>query len=85
MGFINLMRVPLRECAALVRKCGKRDVILCYYGQSEEKLICEDMYWIEKYLGEIRYLGIWEPEPTEINEKMMKLERPPEPVKPKPA
>lgn len=85
MGFISLARVPLRECAHLVRKCGKRDVIVCYYGQTDENLICEDMYWIEKNLGEVRYLGIYEPEKIEIESKLMKLERPPEPVKPKPA
>lgn len=59
MGFINLAKIPLRECGPLVRKCGKRDIILCYYGQSDEKLVSDDMYWIEKNLGEIRYLGIW--------------------------
>jgi hypothetical protein len=36
-------------------------------------------------LGEIRYLGIWDPEETEIKEKMMELKKPPEPVKTKPA
>jgi hypothetical protein len=35
MGFINLGKNPLRECASLVKKCGKRDVILCYYGQHD--------------------------------------------------
>lgn len=43
------------------------------------------MYWIEKYLGQLRYLGIYEPEEIEIKDKLLKLERPPEPVKAKPA
>ena len=41
------------------------------------------MYWIEKNLGEIRYMGIWSPEEKEIKEDMMKLERPPVEEKPK--
>jgi len=43
------------------------------------------LYWIEKNLGEIRYLGMWNDEVNQINEKLMKLERPPQPIKPKPA
>jgi hypothetical protein len=39
MGFINLNKNTLRSCANLVKKSGKRDIILCYYGQHEEYLI----------------------------------------------
>lgn len=33
MGFVNLDANPLRESENYVKKCGKRDVILCYYGK----------------------------------------------------
>lgn len=62
MGFINLEKKGLRSCESYVRKCGKRDIILAYYSRQDDHLISEDLYWIEKHLGDIRYLGIWHPE-----------------------
>jgi hypothetical protein len=48
-----------------IRKIPNKDLILCFYYQEEEKLVSEDLYWIEKNIGNIRYLAINEPE--EIN------------------
>lgn len=68
MGFVNLELHPLRKCLPYIRKCEKRDIILNYYSQESEHLVSEDLYWIEKHVGEIRYLGIWEQEEKNINE-----------------
>jgi hypothetical protein len=57
---------PLRESLPKIRKIPNRNLILCFYHQEEEKLVSEDLYWIEKNVGSIRYLAINEPE--EINE-----------------
>lgn len=35
LGFINLNITPLRDCALIARKCGKRDIIICQYGQTD--------------------------------------------------
>ena len=68
MGFVNLELHSLRKCLPYIRKCEKRDIILNYYSQESEYLVSEDLYWIEKHVGEIRYLGIWEQEEKNINE-----------------
>lgn len=33
MGFVNLRNLPLQKSAPLVKKCGKRDIIICNYGK----------------------------------------------------
>ena len=83
MGFINLSINKLEECCQIVKNCGKRDIIICGYQPGESKMVSQEMYWIEKNLGEIRYLGIWNPEQKEIKEELMHLERPPVEEKPK--
>ena len=62
LGFINLRKNKLKECQNIVKNCGKRDIILCCYETEENSLISQEMYWIEKNLGDIRYMGIWSPE-----------------------
>ena len=64
MTFINLYNTKLRDCLPLIKKSNKKDVVLCYYAQQEERLISEDVYWIEKNIGDIRYLSIWNVEST---------------------
>lgn len=76
MGFFNLRDKKLKSCLQYVQKCDKRDIIICNYACDSEKMVSQDLYWIEKNLGEIRYLGIWNPEPKEIKQKNMKLEKP---------
>ena len=51
LGFINLRINKLRDCCNLVKNCKRRDIILCYYEQTSEKLVSDDLYWIEKNLG----------------------------------
>ena len=59
MGFINLHRNPLRGTLPLIRQIKKRDIILCYYHPQEENMVSEDIYWIEKNVGNVRYLGVF--------------------------
>jgi hypothetical protein len=73
LGFVNLDIIKLRDCAETVKKLKKKDVILCYYSQVEEKLVSDDLYWIEKNLGDIRYLSITIPEIKEINDEKLVL------------
>ena len=77
MGFINIRTTELADCEKLVKGCGRRDVILCCYRNGEDSIVSKELYWIEKHLGEIRYLGIWNPEDRQIKEEVMALERPP--------
>lgn len=77
--FINLRINSLKgESQHIIKKNRKRDVVLCYYNSAYDstKLISEDLYWIEKHLGAIRYLGIWEEENHSSQAELMKLERP---------
>lgn len=37
MGFVNLRNVNLANSAEAIRKCGKRDVIVCNYGHHHGK------------------------------------------------
>lgn len=76
MGFVNLREKNLKSCLPLVKSCDRRDIIICNYTQDTEKLTSEDLYWIEKNLGEIRYLGIWVPEKKDCKERKMKLKKP---------
>ena len=62
MAFINLNKMRLRDCLDLKNKCKKRDIIICHHGHEKKRLASEDLYWIEKNIGDIRYLGIWMPE-----------------------
>ena len=84
MGFISLNKTRLRECLDYVSKCKKRDIIICHHGHEKKRLASEDLYWIEKNIGNIRYLAIWNPEDKVAAEEKLVLERPPEPEKPKP-
>lgn len=56
---------------------------MCFYYQEEEKLVSEDLYWIEKNIGNIKYLAINEPEEISESEEKIQLERPKAPEKPK--
>lgn len=85
MGFISLNKMRLRDCLDYKNSCKKRDIIICHHGHEKKRLISEDLYWIEKNIGDIRYLGIWNPENKEIVEEKMILERPVVEEKPKPA
>jgi len=58
LALINLHMTPLRESLSMIRKIQNKDLILCYYHQEEEKLVSEDLFWIEKNIGTIRYLGV---------------------------
>ncbi len=73
MALINLHMTPLRESLQQIRKISNRNLILCYYNQEEEKLVSEDLYWIEKNIGTIRYLAINEPEELAANEEKIAL------------
>ena len=75
MGYINLSTNKLRETASCVKSCGKKNIILNYFDEEDERLISQDLYWIEKNLGEIRYVGIASPEEKTITEEKYKLER----------
>ena len=66
MGFINLNRKRLRDCLDDIKKMNKRDIIICHHGHERKRLASEDLFWIEKYIGNIRYLGIWNPENKDI-------------------
>ncbi len=58
LALINLHMTPLKESLSMIRKIQNKDLILCYYHQEEEKLVSEDLFWIEKNIGTIRYLGV---------------------------
>lgn len=58
-GFFNLQKYSIKEVADLIRKGNYRDVILCNYRQASEDMISKDFYWIERHIGNIRYLSIW--------------------------
>lgn len=76
MGYINLSTNKLRNTGKIVKDCGKQNIILNYFEEEDERLISEDLYWIEKNLGEIRYVGIAVPEEKAINEEKYMLEKP---------
>jgi hypothetical protein len=64
---------PLRENLQQIKKISNKNVVLCYYHQEEEKLVSEDLYWIEKNIGTIRYLAINEPEELNAHEEKIAL------------
>ena len=57
----------------MIRKIQNKDLILCYYRQAEEKLVSEDLYWIEKNIGNIRYLAINQPEDINVHDEKIEL------------
>ena len=75
MGYINLSTNKLRDTAKIVKCCGKQNIILNYFEEEDERLISEDLYWIEKNLGEIRYVGIAVPEEKTITYEKYKPEK----------
>ena len=85
MGYFSLARWTIDEVARRVKQGSFRDVILGSYAQNVDQLICDDFYNIEKNIGNIRYLSVWNEQEIQANDEMMKLEKPPEPEKPKPA
>ena len=85
VGFFDLRKSAVQEISTAVRKGHFRDIILCNYMQDIYNLVCEDFYEIEKHIGCIKYLGVWNSEPTESKEEELKLEPPPKEEKPKPA
>lgn len=85
MGFVNLNRIRLRDCLPYVAKCQKRDIILCSHGHEKKRMVSEDLYWIEKNIGDIRYVGNCKHEDKNVHEEKMVLEKPQPPQKPKPA
>lgn len=85
MDFVNLIKYKLKESLNLIKKSNNRDVILCYYRQEDERLISEDMHWIEKNIGSVRYIGVWHNETKEIKEEKLLLEKPVKPEPPKKA
>ncbi len=49
----------MKECLEEMRKSPQKDIILnCYGGRNT---ILEDLYEIEKTIGNLRYLGIFTP------------------------
>lgn len=71
MGFISLNKMRLRDSLDYKNKCKKREIIICNHGHEKKRLVSEDLYWIEKNFGEIRYLGIWRPEEKSyVDEKL---------------
>ena len=48
-------------------------------------MVSEDLYWIEKNIGDIRYVGNCKHEDKNVHEEKMVLEKPQPPQKPKPA
>ena len=52
----------LRDIAGVVKDSNKRDIIICNHGHEKKRIASEDLYWVERNLGEIRYLAIWESE-----------------------
>lgn len=76
MGFLNLKQVKLHNSRALVQLMKTRDIVLCHYSQPECSMISEDLYWIEKNIGEIRYVAIWNHEAKLIPFENIILERP---------
>ena len=51
----------------------QRDIILNNYGQIGTELICDDMYWIERHIGTVRYLGVWKDEEKKKEDEELKL------------
>ncbi len=80
---INLAIYNLEQAKKIAKSCGKRDVIIANYRQTEDKLVSEDLYWIEKNIGKIRYLSIWQGEEKTFVEEQIHLERPVEIKKPR--
>ncbi len=39
-------------------------------------MVREDLYWLEKNIGKVRYLAVWHGEEKTYNEEMIQLERP---------
>ena len=56
---INLAINNFEQARKIAKNSGKRDIIIANYRQTENKLVSEDLYWIEKNIGKIRYLAIW--------------------------
>jgi hypothetical protein len=67
-AFFNLYKFSLQEIAEFVRKGSFRDVVIGNYRQNQQDLICKDFYWIEKNIGPIRYLGVWEAEDAQSHD-----------------
>lgn len=76
VGYVNLGTCKLRDCAKAVKCCKSKNVILNQYAETDERLVSDDLYWIEKNLGEIRYLAISTPESKVAVEEKLVLEKP---------
>jgi len=46
LGFINLNKYRLRDCASLVKACNSKDIILCNHGHEKKRNASEDVYWV---------------------------------------
>lgn len=84
LDYFDLKRETIPQIAASIRKGNCRNVILANY-KTDADLVCQDFSDIERHIGTIRYLAIWNPENKEYKEEEMKLEAPVKEEKPKPA
>lgn len=61
MDLIEIGNSDLRGIQNRVNECQQRDILL--YGYSlRDNLISDDISWIEKNVGTIRYVAVWSEE-----------------------
>ena len=84
LDYFDLKRESIPQIAAAIRKGNCRNVVLGNY-KADTDLVCQDFSDIERHIGTIRYLAIWDPEDKECKDEEMKLEPPAKEEKPKPA
>jgi hypothetical protein len=65
LGYFDCYKFSLSDIADRVRSGTFRDIVIGSYRQAGQELICKDFYWIEKHIGPIRYLAVFNPENTE--------------------
>lgn len=59
LGFVNLSKQSLRDCDTVLKSLNKQNIIISNHGSEKGRNASEDVFWIEKNLGDVRYLGIW--------------------------
>lgn len=76
MTIFDLSNTDVRNIIPLLsNKSIQRDILLYNYS-AKDRLISDDLYFIEKNIGSIRFVGVWGVEQKQFKDEKMKLERP---------
>ena len=59
LGYYDLRITTIDQIGVSVRTGEDRDIIISNYTPSFDGLVCEDFNEIEKKVGTVRYLGVW--------------------------